>query len=169
MLITNPGVQKPHWLPCARARRSCTGCNPERLLPMPAQKIQSLVPPILPLEEIPNRKWFDIVACVVHEPEAWLRIIASTGCLIVYQSVSTGLAEVLGTGIWMLACRIPSTVTTCMPSTEYRGHKHAFTERCSSWPSSATLLTMTVQAPQPPSPHPNFVPVKPISAHQIAT
>ena len=37
MLITKPGVQKPHWLPCARASRSCTGCRPARPLPMPAR------------------------------------------------------------------------------------------------------------------------------------
>ena len=58
----------------------------------------------------------------------------------------------------------PSTVTTCMPSTAYSGHRHALTDRCSSEPSSATLDTITVHAPHPPSPHPSFVPVSPISA-----
>jgi len=57
----------------------------------------------------------------------------------------------------------PSTVTTCMPSTAYSGHRHALTERCNSDPSSATLDTITVHAPHPPSPHPSFVPVSPIS------
>jgi hypothetical protein len=37
MLITKPGVQKPHCEPCARARRSCTGCSPSRVFPMPAR------------------------------------------------------------------------------------------------------------------------------------
>lgn len=29
MDITNPGVQKPHWLPCALASRSCEGWRKE--------------------------------------------------------------------------------------------------------------------------------------------
>ena len=32
----NPGVQNPHWLPCAQASFSCTGCRPERALPRPS-------------------------------------------------------------------------------------------------------------------------------------
>jgi len=63
--------------------------------------------------------------------------------------------------------RAPSTVTTCMPSTLYSGARHAFTERCHSSPS-ASLDTMTVHAPQPPSPQPSLVPVRPCSARQAS-
>jgi hypothetical protein len=35
MLITKPGVQKPHWLPWLLASAACTGCSPLRTLPMP--------------------------------------------------------------------------------------------------------------------------------------
>ena len=62
----------------------------------------------------------------------------------------------------------PSTVTTCMPSTAYRGHKQALIDRCSSFPCSQ-LETMTVQAPQPPSPHPSLVPVRPSPAEVPTT
>ena len=62
---------------------------------------------------------------------------------------------------------LPSTVTTWQPSTAYRGHRHAFTARCVSFRCGPSrLLTMTVHAPQPPSPHPNFVPVSPSSADE---
>ena len=60
---------------------------------------------------------------------------------------------------------IPSTVTTWHPSTEYSGARQALTERCTSLPFSK-LDTMTVHAPQPPSPHPSLVPVRPTPATQ---
>lgn len=34
--ITIPGVQKPHWEPCALAIRSWTGCNFVLMLPIPS-------------------------------------------------------------------------------------------------------------------------------------
>ena len=59
----------------------------------------------------------------------------------------------------------PSTVTTWQPTTLYSGARQAFTERCCSLPS-CRAETMTVHAPQPPSPQPSLVPVRPISAVQ---
>ena len=58
---------------------------------------------------------------------------------------------------------MPSTVVTTIDSTEQSGARHAFTERCTSSPLPPTSSpeTMTVHAPQPPSPHPSFAPVSP--------
>jgi hypothetical protein len=61
----------------------------------------------------------------------------------------------------------PSVVTTWQPSTAYMGHRHALTALCWTLPC-CQLDTMTVHAPQPPSPHPSFVPVSPCSAQQQA-
>jgi len=57
----------------------------------------------------------------------------------------------------------PSTVTTWQPSTAYMGHRHALTALCWTLPS-CQQDTMTVHAPQPPSPQPSLVPVRPRSA-----
>ncbi len=59
----------------------------------------------------------------------------------------------------------PSTVTTWQPSTAYRGHRQALTALCVNVRSGPSMAdTMTVHAPQPPSAHPSFVPVRPSSA-----
>jgi len=55
---------------------------------------------------------------------------------------------------------MPSTVTTCAPSTQYSGHRHALTAMCVARSAPRSLLeTITVHAPQPPSPQPSLVPV----------
>ena len=61
---------------------------------------------------------------------------------------------------------MPSTVTTWQPSTAYSGYRQAFTARCSSAPEPGAACgsgpdTITVHAPQPPSPQPSLVPVRP--------
>jgi hypothetical protein len=61
----------------------------------------------------------------------------------------------------------PSTVTTCMPSTAYSGHRQAFTALCCTL-SPSQCDTITVQAPQPPSPQPSLVPVSPFSTNNSA-
>ena len=55
---------------------------------------------------------------------------------------------------------MPSTVVTAQESTEHSGARQALTERWTTRPCS-NELTMTVQAPQPPSPQPSLVPDKP--------
>lgn len=54
----------------------------------------------------------------------------------------------------------PSTVLTSHPTTEYTGYRQAFTALTPPSPDDMT----TVHAPQPPSPHPSFVPVRPLPA-----
>lgn len=39
--MTKPGVQKPHWEPCAFARRAWTGCKPLLGFPRPETQISS--------------------------------------------------------------------------------------------------------------------------------
>ena len=56
---------------------------------------------------------------------------------------------------------IPSTVVTAMPLTAQSGVRQAFTAKCITLLSIVHLDSITVQAPQPPSPHPNFDPVRP--------
>lgn len=82
-----PGVQKPHWLPWALARRSWAGWRRVRVLP------------------------------------------------------------------------IPSTVVTAHPCIAHTGIRQAFTGRCFTLPVRRSMRdNIMVQAPQPPSPQPNFVP-----------
>jgi hypothetical protein len=58
---------------------------------------------------------------------------------------------------------IPSTVVIAMPSIEATGRRHALTERRTARePARSQLASMTVQAPQPPSPQLSFVPVRPL-------
>jgi hypothetical protein len=40
MLVTHPGVQKPHCVPLVFTSRSCTGSSPSRTLPTPAESHQ---------------------------------------------------------------------------------------------------------------------------------
>ena len=54
----------------------------------------------------------------------------------------------------------PSTVTTCVPSHAYSGKRQALTARWCTFPASCEE-TITVHAPQPPSPQPSFVPERP--------
>eukprot|EP00968_Pinguiococcus_pyrenoidosus_P023203 scaffold3643_cov267-Pinguiococcus_pyrenoidosus.AAC.4 len=50
---------------------------------------------------------------------------------------------------------MPSTVVMAQLSAEYKGSRQALTLRCSTASfAGLNLLSMTVQAPQPPSPHP---------------
>ena len=54
---------------------------------------------------------------------------------------------------------MPSTVVTAIPWIAQIGVRQAFTAKCCTPTSGLYLDTMTVQAPHPPSPHPNFEPV----------
>merc|ERR1711939_210135 len=66
-------------------------------------------------------------------------------------------------GCGFLTFPMPSTVITCLPSTLTSGAKQALTD---AWYIFFVVglycETTTVQAPQPPSAHPSFVPVKPM-------
>lgn len=165
MLITNPGVQKPHWLPWLLARAACTGCRPLRTLPMPACVcVQMYVCNMRgSAEEGKDRtsratcrqlQTPSMLCCLcvsVHWPRLSHFHPAARSC------VSSACPPLHTTNT-------PSTVTTWQPSTAYIGHRHALTALCCTLPLSACQLdTMTVQAPQPPSPQPSFVPVRPCS------
>ena len=58
---------------------------------------------------------------------------------------------------------MPSTVVTAHQSAAQRGIRHALTEAWRTLPEAASHEeTMTVHAPQPPSPHPSFAPLMPM-------
>ena len=67
-------------------------------------------------------------------------------------------------------CRVlprPSTVVTAWPSSEQSGWRQLLISRCSTVPvTGSRRVTSTVQAPQPPSPHTSFVPVRPTAGER---
>eukprot|EP00041_Stephanoeca_diplocostata_P033967 m.1137871 g.1137871 ORF g.1137871 m.1137871 type:complete len:388 (+) comp24437_c1_seq4:2946-4109(+) len=64
--------------------------------------------------------------------------------------------------VWRVPLRtdpIPSTVVTAAPSTEHSGARQALTDFATTvFVLQSNCRTVTVHAPQPPSPHPSFVP-----------
>jgi len=63
-------------------------------------------------------------------------------------------------GATLAVCvRVTPSVTTCEPSSESSGRRHAFASPVCIFPAASAREISTVHAPQPPSPQPTFVPV----------